>query len=107
MKDSLWIKRPNGNITMFNSQIGRLALNRRKLPKWVQNGRQVLRIDPRTCRGHFLASGTGPAAQNRQNISQTPDQAPPAAEPQLDGLTADVFTTLVCPMLEVRPRRNK
>ena len=32
-------------------------------PKWVQNGRQVLRIDPRACRGHFLASGTGPAAQ--------------------------------------------
>ena len=35
-----------------------------KTPKWVQNGRQVLRIDPRACHGHFLASGTGPAAQN-------------------------------------------
>ena len=29
--------------------------------------------------GHFLASGTGPAAQNGQNRAQTPDQPPPAA----------------------------
>ena len=48
-------------------------------PKWVQNGRQILRIDPQACRGHFLASGTGPAAQNRHNISLSPDQLPPAA----------------------------
>ena len=32
-------------------------------PKWVQNGSQVLRIDPQACRGHFLTSGAGPAAQ--------------------------------------------
>ena len=31
-------------------------------PKWVQNGPQDLRIDPRECRDHFQASGTGPAA---------------------------------------------
>ena len=48
-------------------------------PKWVENGRQVLRIDARASPGHFLASGTGPAAQNRQNIAQTLDQPPPAA----------------------------
>ena len=48
-------------------------------PKWVQNGRQDLRIGPLASPGHFLASGTGPAAQNRQNIAQTPDQPPPAA----------------------------
>ena len=48
-------------------------------PKWVQNGRQVVRIGPLASPGHFLASGTGPAAQNRQNIAQTPDQPPPAA----------------------------
>ena len=46
-------------------------------PKWVQNGRQVLRIGPPASPGHFLASGTGPAAQNHQNVSQTPDQPPP------------------------------
>ena len=33
-------------------------------PKWVQNGRQVVRIDPRASCGHFLASGTGLAAKN-------------------------------------------
>ena len=32
-------------------------------PKWVQNGRQVLRIGPREYPSHFLASGTGPADQ--------------------------------------------
>ena len=35
-------------------------------PKWVQNGRQVLRIDPRACHDHFVAFGTGPATQNPQ-----------------------------------------
>ena len=54
---------------MFKSQIGGLALNRRNGPKWVQNRRQVMRIDPRACRGHFLASGTGPAAQNPPKYS--------------------------------------
>ena len=39
-------------------------------PKWVQNGRQVLRIGPRACRGHFLASGTGPAAKNPPTMSK-------------------------------------
>ena len=63
-----------GNITMFKSQIGGLALNRRK---WVQNGRQVLRIGAPASPGHLLPSGTDPAAQNRQNITQTPDQPPP------------------------------
>ena len=48
-------------------------------PKWVQNGRQVMRLDPWACRGHFLASWTGPVPPNRQNIVQTPDQPPPAA----------------------------
>ena len=33
-------------------------------PKWLQNGRQVVRIDPPACRGHFQASGTTPAAKN-------------------------------------------
>ena len=50
-----------------------------KMVRRVQNRRQVLRIHPRACRGHFLASGTGPAAQNPQNVAQTPDQPPPAA----------------------------
>ena len=48
---------------MLKSQIGGLALNSENGPKWVQNGRQGLRIGLRACRGHFLASGTGPAAQ--------------------------------------------
>ena len=47
--------------------------------KWVQNGRQVLRIGPPASPDHFLAFGTGPAAQNRQNRTQTPNQPPPAA----------------------------
>ena len=76
-----------GNVTMFksqksqlfNSQIGGLALIDENGPKWVQNGRQVLRIGPRASPGHFLGSGTDPAAQSRQNIAQTPDQPPPAA----------------------------
>ena len=62
---------------MFTSQIGGLALIGGNDSKCVQNGRQGLRIDTQACRGHFLASGTGPAAQNRQNIAQTPDQPPP------------------------------
>ena len=53
-----------GNVTMFKSQIGGPALNRRKWPEMVPGGRQVLRIGPRESPGHFLASGTGPAAQN-------------------------------------------
>ena len=64
---------------MFKSQIGGLAQLDENGPKWVQNGRQVVRIGPRASPGHFLASGIGPAAQNRQNIAQTPDQPPPAA----------------------------
>ena len=68
-----------GNVTMFKSQIGDLALIGENGPKWVQNGRQVLRIDPRASPGHFLASRTGPTAQIHENISQTPDQPPPAA----------------------------
>ena len=32
-----------------------------------------------TAQRHASDSGTGPAAQNRQNIAQTPDQPPPAA----------------------------
>ena len=47
-------------------------------PKWLQNGRD-LRIGPCESPSHFLASGTGPVAQNRQNRAQTPDQPPPAA----------------------------
>ena len=35
-------------------------------PKWVQNGRQDLRIGPQACRGHFLAFGTGPAGRRRR-----------------------------------------
>ena len=54
---------------MFKSKIGGLPLNHQNGPKWVKNDRQVLRIDPRACRGQFLASGTGPAAQIRQNIA--------------------------------------
>ena len=54
---------------MFKSQMGRLALNGRKWPEMGQNGRQVLRIDPLACHGHFLASGTGPAAQNPPKYS--------------------------------------
>ena len=46
-------------------------------PKWIQSGRQVRRIDPQACCGHFLASGIGPAAKTRQNIVQTADQPPP------------------------------
>ena len=49
---------------MFKSQIDENG------PKWVQNGRQAMRIDPWACRGHFLASGTGPAAQNHQFVGK-------------------------------------
>ena len=48
--------------------------------KWVQNGRQDLRIGPRACHGHFLASGTGPAAKNppkyRPNSRSTAPRRP-------------------------------
>ena len=56
---------------LCKSQIGGLTQINENDPKWVQNGRQVLRIGPQASPGHFLASGTGPAAQNRQNRPQT------------------------------------
>ena len=53
-------------------------------PKWVQNGRQVLRIDPRACRGHCLASGTGPAAQ----VDPKSAQVGPESAQDTCGMTA-------------------
>ena len=54
-----------------------------KSAKMARNGSRVvarsLESVPPASPGHFLASGTGPAAKNRQNIAQTPDQPPPAA----------------------------
>ena len=51
-----------------------------KSTKMARNGsRMVVRIGPPASPGHFLAAGTGPAAQNCQNIAQTPHQPPPAA----------------------------
>ena len=38
-------------------------------PKWVENGRQDLRIYPHECPGHFQASGALPAAPNPQKYS--------------------------------------
>ena len=43
---------------MLKSQIRGRAQNHQNGSKWVQNGRQVLRIKPRERRGHFQASGT-------------------------------------------------
>ena len=37
-------------------------------PKWVQNGRQVLRIGPNESYGRSGAFGTGPAAKNPTQI---------------------------------------
>ncbi len=54
---------------MFKSPVRALALNRRKWAKMIQNGRQDLRIGARECRGHFLASGTGPVAKNPPKYS--------------------------------------
>ena len=69
-----------GNVTMFKSQIGGLALNQRKWsevgPEWSPGPENR---SPGMPRPIFLASGTGPPAPNRQNIAQTPDQPPPAA----------------------------
>ena len=48
---------------MLKSQIKGLAQIHKNALKWVENGRQDLRIDPRACHGHFQASGTGPAAR--------------------------------------------
>ena len=37
-------------------------------PKWFQNGRQDLRIDPRACHGHLQDSGNSPAAKKHQKM---------------------------------------
>ena len=53
-----------------------------KSTKMFRNGFRMVarfvRIGPQASPGHFLTSGPGPAAQNRQNIAQTPDQPHPA-----------------------------
>ena len=86
-----------GNVTLFKYQKSQLwqchnvqvsevstvqVADKRSGPKSTKmarnGGRQVLRIGPRASPGRFLASGTGPAARNRQNRAQTPDQPPPS-----------------------------
>ena len=61
-----------------------LALNHQKWPEIGPESLPGPENRPRACRGHFLAFGIGPAAPNRQNIVQTPDQPPPAAATCLD-----------------------
>ena len=60
-------------------------------PKWVQNGRQVLRIDPCESPSHFIASRTGFAPKIRQNVAQTLDQPPPAAATCRGNVSSSVF----------------
>ena len=49
---------------MLKSQIRGRAQNHQNGPKWVENGRQVLRIGPQASHGRSQAFGTGPAAEN-------------------------------------------
>ena len=48
---------------MSKSQIRGRAQNHKNDPKWVENGRQVLRIGSDASHGRSQASGTGPVAQ--------------------------------------------
>ena len=49
---------------ILNPQIRGPAQNYQNGSKWVQNGRQVLRIGPHESHGHSGAFGIGPAAEN-------------------------------------------
>ena len=49
---------------MSTSQIRAQAQNHQNGPKWVENGRQVLRIDPQASHDRSQAFGTSPAAKN-------------------------------------------
>ena len=49
---------------MLKSQIRGRAQNHQNGPKWVENGRQVLRIHPNGSHGRSQAFGTAPAAQS-------------------------------------------
>ena len=49
---------------MLKSQIRGRAQNHQNGPKWVENGRRVLRIGPQASHDRSQAFGTGPAAKN-------------------------------------------
>ncbi len=63
---------------MFRSRIGDAAQNKNS-PKCFQNSCQDPRIGSRASPGHFQASETSSADNNRQNIAQSRDQPPLAA----------------------------
>ena len=48
---------------MLKSQIRGRAQNHQNDLKWVENGRQASRIDPKASHGRFQAFGIGPAAK--------------------------------------------
>ena len=48
---------------MLKSQMKGQAQSHRNGLKWVENGRQALRIDPQASHGRSEAFGTGPAAK--------------------------------------------
>ena len=70
------------------SQIRARAQNHQNGPKWVENGRQVLRIDPQASHDHSQGFGTSPAAKNlggpRTAWGRGPDRGKPRAMTGLD-----------------------
>ena len=85
---------------MMKSQKRGRAQNHQNGLKWVQNGRQVLRIGPLASPGHFLASGTGPAAQNLPKQAQKPRSArsrPPTVVPRFKTDTVMLNANIECP----------
>ena len=57
---------------MLKSQIRGRAQNQQTGPKWVQNGRQVLRIDQNESYGRCGGFGSGPAARKpAKNLPST------------------------------------
>ena len=64
-------------------------------PKWVQNGRQVLRIHPNGSHGRSQASGTGPVAPNPAPNPKSLHGTPPTKSEE-PGYKIDV--AMCCPM---------
>ena len=76
---------------MLKSQIRGRAQNHQNGLKWVQNGRQVLRIGPHESHGRSGASGTGPAAGNPAKICLLRWWTKLFGKPSYDGLPHSLF----------------
>ena len=72
---------------LFKAQKRGLALNGENGPKWVQNGRQVLRIHPNESHRASEASATSPAAQNNTKMGRNPEIGHPGGGSRVRLLT--------------------